>query len=649
VGGLCRPLQMSRIRVFIVEAMDRAGRVSVDSLKRISWAACIFSLVLLTVFLFARHTLGGQYANYDDEGYVLLSLKHYLSGEHLYTQVFSQYGPFYYLAEGTLFRILHLPVTHDSGRLLTLMLWLLSSAGFMYFVYKLSGNALLAGAAGTLGTWLEAVLANEPNHPQQVVLPMLVLACCAALTPTPSAFAVLAALGVGLVFTKINIGVFYLVALFGTLACGLPKGALRRTAIGLCGIYLLLFPPLLMHRDFSWARWYCLVTVICGLSSLTAGVATSPEMRKSRRAWLYAVAGGIGAAVVIVGVTMMQGVSAGTLFRGVVLDPLRHSGRFVIPALVMRKDAFVAILITATIVAVYKLRRRPETYAMTLCSLRFLLGSWGIFLLFHSGAVHPTLVAALPIALLPPASGRWEPKDYFPRMFVTLLSATQLLQPYPVAGSQCSIAAAPLLLWCFICFHDGIEGGLAELVRRRTGGFHGDLSLVSVLGGLVLAVVAVQMLSRPVLRQRFANPPSILRGSQSLHLPEEEESVYVPIATEISANCDVLFSLPGMGSFNFWSEVPSPNGFNHNAWVTHFSLEEQRSILATLQANRKSCVLYNPEILLFWQTTPRDVEASPLATYIVNDMPMVYQRQNYQIRVNPNRQSPWVEADPRRN
>ena len=68
--------------------------------------------------------------------------------------------------------------------------------------------------------------------------------------------------------------------------------------------------------------------------------------------------------------------------------------------------------------------------------LRLLAGVYGIFLLFQYISVYPKLMALLPVALLPPANGRWRARDFFPRLFVTLLSATQLLQTYPVAGSQ---------------------------------------------------------------------------------------------------------------------------------------------------------------------------------------------------------------------
>jgi hypothetical protein len=56
------------------------------------------------------------FCRYDDEGYFLLMVKHYLDGGHLYTEVISQYGPFYTFAQTTFFRLLQLAVTHDAGR-----------------------------------------------------------------------------------------------------------------------------------------------------------------------------------------------------------------------------------------------------------------------------------------------------------------------------------------------------------------------------------------------------------------------------------------------------------------------------------------------------------------------------------------------------
>ncbi len=81
-------------------------------------------VAFVVALLFGRYWLTTSLPSYDDDGYFLLMIKHYLGGEHLYTEVFSQYGPFYTFAQKIMFRLLGLPVTHDGGRMVTLVLWL---------------------------------------------------------------------------------------------------------------------------------------------------------------------------------------------------------------------------------------------------------------------------------------------------------------------------------------------------------------------------------------------------------------------------------------------------------------------------------------------------------------------------------------------
>ena len=63
---------------------------------------------------------------YDDEGYVLLSLRNFSEHGHLYGGVYTQYGPLPYVLYDLLHR-LGLPFTHTAGRCLTLAAW--SGAG----------------------------------------------------------------------------------------------------------------------------------------------------------------------------------------------------------------------------------------------------------------------------------------------------------------------------------------------------------------------------------------------------------------------------------------------------------------------------------------------------------------------------------------
>jgi hypothetical protein len=164
----------------------------------------------------------------------------------------------------------------------------------------------------------------------------------------------------------------------------------------------------------------------------------------------------------------------------------------------------------------------------------------------------------------------------------------------------------------------------------------------------MLALVVIGAMSRSrSWSQRFAYPASRLHGTASLHLPADEEDRYLFLANTISDNCDLLFTLPGMGSLNYWSGVPTPNGLNVTVWVKAFSPERQQRILEILKANPRACSVYNARLANFWGVSSEELSGVPLARYILHDMRKVAERDGYHIRVHPRRDSPWV-VDPHR-
>src|SRR3990172_12226436 len=60
--------------------------------------------------------LFSRFSWYDDEGYVMMSVSQVLEGRPLYDEVFSQYGPFYYVVRVVLLVLLQAPVSHDVTR-----------------------------------------------------------------------------------------------------------------------------------------------------------------------------------------------------------------------------------------------------------------------------------------------------------------------------------------------------------------------------------------------------------------------------------------------------------------------------------------------------------------------------------------------------
>ena len=107
----------------------------------------------------------------------------------------------------------------------------------------------------------------------------------------------------------------------------------------------------------------------------------------------------------------------------------------------------------------------------------------------------------------------------------------------------------------------------------------------SVLGSLIVFALMVGMFGSGSLSWRYPYAASRLRGAAWLHLPAEEEERYMFVAGNVAANCDLLVTLPGMGSFNYWSGIPTPNGSNMTAWMRVFDRERQQRILDLVRSN----------------------------------------------------------------
>ena len=163
-----------------------------------------------------------------------------------------------------------------------------------------------------------------------------------------------------------------------------------------------------------------------------------------------------------------------------------------------------------------------------------------------------------------------------------------------------------------------------------------------LIGGLILVTLAGLSIAL-ASHTRLPPAPTELKGAAWLHLPPQQTAVYESIVRSVEPNCSILFSMPNMGSFNLWSGLPTPNGWNLGAWVKGLSAERQAEILSILQADSRSCVIYSDAIVHFWNAdvTEATMAALPLAHYIKSEMPKVAEFGGYELHVHPQRSSPW--------
>jgi hypothetical protein len=612
----------------------------------------IVLVAVLVILRFGRYTLARPSLISDDEGYLLLTLKHYFAGEHLYTQVFTQYGPFYFLIQKAIFGLLHLPVTFDAGRLVFLGYWVLASLLGGLFVYRVSKSVTLASATALAVMWLERVMAFEPNHPEQMVIVLLMAGCLVSVKPNRVSFLLLGAIGAAAFCTKTNVGLFFVAAALIAAGCVLPAGRVRNVGGKLLLVAVIVGPVILMHNFLNtWARGFCVLSVLAGASTVMAGLRARVYPRGPLRTFPFLIAGAAVAAILITLGSTLEGIPIRGLVNGVLLASVRQADVFCISFVATKVIVLLAAVLSASMASLYWAPQRAR-HAGWVDALKCVAGLVVIGLLVKrdgwiSGSESfgfAITYALLPLALLPGKAARWEASEFFPRVFVTALAAMQILQAYPVAGSQVNIGAAPFLLWGFVCVYDG-AGGLFDLVPSAKN-WRVPIAEAPMLGALVFAALVFQMFRTGMLQAKYPFPASSLRGSSSLHLPPELEAQDETLAGTIQANCTMLFTMPGMGSFNFWSGVPTPDGFNEDNWMRGVPLFEQQQTLQKLESNPSACVLVRPMMLSVWGVPDGGIDTLPLAHYILHDMPVVFGAWGpwgYEIRVSPNRRAPWIE------
>ena len=115
---------------------------------------------------------------WDDEGTLLLTVRQFLGGMKLYDQI-KGYGPVYYFYNWILRTASGTPATHDTVRMSSLILWLLTALVCAWIVLRLTRSLLLASFTHVLTFLGLSFFRNEPGHPQELCI-LLMMALVAS-------------------------------------------------------------------------------------------------------------------------------------------------------------------------------------------------------------------------------------------------------------------------------------------------------------------------------------------------------------------------------------------------------------------------------------------------------------------------------------
>ena len=133
-------------------------------------------LLLVGTLLVSFPIVMSTQAPYDDEGYVMMTLKTFGEGQPLYSSTHTQYGPAYYFLTESIHSTLGLPLSQNGVRLKTIAFWCIATV----LCYAILVRLNVAEPLRFITTLLFHVhldkLSLEPGHPQEWVLVLSMLA-----------------------------------------------------------------------------------------------------------------------------------------------------------------------------------------------------------------------------------------------------------------------------------------------------------------------------------------------------------------------------------------------------------------------------------------------------------------------------------------
>jgi hypothetical protein len=607
-----------------------------------------FTILTVPAAVAAYYRIFSGFAEWDDEGFLMTTVKQYLSGATLYEQINSGYGPVYYCFNWVVRSATGNVLNHNAVRITAAVITLLCALICAWIVLRLTKSLAAASVTHLLVFRALQFFTNEPGHPQELCMLLLVcLAGCGILAAPPRyVWMVMAAAGslaAALTLVKVNIGIFAIVAVALTVLFQAPPTWISRTAKYAAGAGTLLLPVVLMrvHLNDPATQAYCAVITlsIAGVLAGTHGFAQPGAL--SSRQCLAAVTFAIFLLVLV-----WQGVSMQATLNMLVLNHVRInvSPGFWYQPVSLRRIwiAWALAGMVAAILATRGMRSGDKSIYRLLAPFQVLFGGAGLLIALVVPGLLLGYVTPLCWLLLCPPSDDAAPRHAHARILLCTATVLQILYAFPIAGSQTYFLRVLLILVAAISLLDGLHSlrqpaGFAPMVRR----FARRAAVIT----LAAVALAYPLLAYRANRLYASLTPLDMPGAERVHVEKEVAEDYQWLVPHLRQNCDIFVSLPGIPSLNFWTGKPLPGRVNQppgqlncGQWMDMFTSAQQRAIVEDLSRSPNVCAVYHPSGVDFFNTGKQDIRGWPLANYILTHFKTIGQSGDYQFMVPKDRQ-----------
>ena len=539
---------------------------------------------------------------YDDEGYILISLNNFAQLGSLYDQVYSQYGPLFYLVFGGLAKIGNFAWTHDIGRFVTLGHWVGTAAVCAWICFQLT-RSHVASALAFAGTFAHLwQMSAEPMHPGGALALWIALGAGFSikflLADRVTAFAItiaLAAVSCGLV--KINVGLFIA-------AAGGMWMVLNRTSRG--GRWGLKFdwlvvtvaaggPAVLMVHSLgdSWASTYA---VVGGVAIGSIGIWTIRDAKSefSAPSILTAIATGLGLLAATALAIWIYGTTPAQLLQGSLIGPLSHADAYHFPFNWRPGTIAGTLLSFLGCILVFRLKPSAPPPYYVIDILRILAA---VIVVLAGFSLPPSMLGlvmtgfGITLWWFVTSAGKTRSLFDRARTWLALLAAWQFLHAYPVAGSQIGWGTS---LWVPLAAA-AIHSSYTRLVDMINLPSVWHRKVIPWAATAIAGVIVIGQLNAGLTYYNLSAPLD-LPGARHLRVSPSLGSSIRVIARNAQLGSESLFSLPGAFSFNLWTRLDTPTKTNVTHWFSLLGEAPQREIAAQLRF-RQTPVIVQPQIV----------------------------------------------------
>lgn len=604
-------------------------------------AALLVVLLTAGIAVTGYWLLFSAFMPYDDEGYVLQTLRDFSAHGHLYDSVYTQYGPAFYLLYDLLHRLVGFEFTNTTGRYLTLFNWVTTAAACAGITWRLTRSG--PAAYFVLGVTFYHLwsMICEPGHPGSLLVLILTLTCWAGLQlilrEKLGWFALLTGVSAALLaLIKINVGFFFIAATGVWLLANFRQTQVACVGAALGGAALALLSPLLMNHFLGedWARLFAVLGSITAVTMLAAAWAARRPGVSGRDLILF-LAAGMGVTAVVTAAILARGTGLPTLVEGVLLGPLRHPGVYHFAP--QWRPGTLPVALASLLLAGLCWRGRRLAWLPAALAVARLLLALALFITYLEIIPLSTLAFALdfglPLAWLlvfPLEPDRAGP-DTAGRAWLGLVLAEQYLHAYPIAGSQISWGTFLLIPLVAV----GAWEALAYLTRQSRAWMQPALFAGSALV-CATTIFMTGSLARLGLTRYTDSLPLGLPGAENLRLPEKLASTLRTLVQNSAAHGDMLFSLPGVYSFNQWTGLPPPTLANATHWFSLLNARQQAEIAAALDHAQRPVIIVQRGVLDFLHNEAIPV-GGPLYDFIQRSFTRAFAIDEYEFWVRRGR------------